>query len=138
LCDVRGEVLIGATRAYGGSDHPAGCYLQVGEQAPGAVAFVLVFVALDQPGTHRKLWVNSLQCLYPTLLVCAHQVHTFFVEVQRLGVAFANPSNLRIKDLWLSRSLVMFPGAYQMRLQIRLSPKNGPHCVPRCSPRCPV
>ena len=78
------------------------------------MAFVLVLVALDQPGTHRKRRVNSLQCLYPTLLVCAHQVHTFFVEVQRLGVAFANPSNLRIKDLWL-RSLAQPLARYVSR-----------------------
>jgi hypothetical protein len=31
LVDVRGEVLIGAGLTYGGSDHPAGCHLQVGD-----------------------------------------------------------------------------------------------------------
>ncbi len=43
LCDVRGEVLIGAGRTYGGSDHPAaGCHLhQVGKQTSGAVAGIL-------------------------------------------------------------------------------------------------
>src|SRR5687767_8190193 len=77
---VGGEILVGAGRTYRGSYDPARGHLQVGEQASSAVALILVLLALDQPGTHRKRRMNSLQCLYPTLLVCAYQMRSPLIQ----------------------------------------------------------
>src|SRR5215213_3761972 len=46
LLDVGGEVLVGASLSYGGSYDLAGSHLEVGDQTLGAVAFVLVLLAL--------------------------------------------------------------------------------------------
>ena len=77
---VGGEILVGAGRPYGGGYDLARGHLEVGEQTPGAVAFVLVLLALDQPGTHRKRRMNSLRYLYPTLLVCAQQMRSPLIQ----------------------------------------------------------
>src|SRR3954451_13323428 len=45
--DVRGKVLVGAGWTYRGSDHPAGCHLEVSNQTLRAVADVFVLLAFE-------------------------------------------------------------------------------------------
>lgn len=81
LLDVGGEVLVGAGLSYGGSYDPAGSHLEVGDQTPGAVTFVLVLLMLAASLTrlHQKVWMEPLKGLDGGLLISANQMHPFFV-----------------------------------------------------------
>jgi hypothetical protein len=105
--DMSSEVLIGASLSYGGSDHLARGHLEVGEQTPGAVALVLVLLALNAARSHRKGGMEALQRLNATLLVGAYQVSASLVQLQRLCVMLTDSFDLLIKDLRLRFPLVV-------------------------------
>jgi hypothetical protein len=104
---VSGEVFIGAGRPYGGGYDLARGHLEVGEQTPGAVALILVLLALNVARTHRKRRMEALQRLNATLLVGAYQVSASLVQLQRLCVMLTDSFDLSIKDLGLRFPLVV-------------------------------
>jgi hypothetical protein len=81
LLDVGGEVLVGASLSYGGSYDLAGSHLEVGDQTLGAVAFVLVLLALaaSPARLHQNGRMEPLKSLDARLLIGANQIHPFFV-----------------------------------------------------------
>ncbi len=99
LANMGCEVLIGAGLAYRGSDHVAARHLKVGYQALRAVAHVLMLLALEQSGAHRKGPMESLEGLNAALLVSREKMDALLVQGERLGVVLANHPNPRVEDL---------------------------------------
>ncbi len=68
------------------ADQFARGYFQVGDQAQGAMAYVLELAMLHSSRLHGNVGRGALQSLHAGHLIAAHQMDALFMQLLRLGI----------------------------------------------------
>src|SRR5918998_297984 len=118
VLDVSQKVGLGAARPHAGRYHPPGGDFQVGDQAQGAMAVIVMLNAGHLTHPHRLGGVFMLQGLNTRLLIGRHPMNPKLMELSGLTIECTNSAHLGLKDGLVLR-LSIEPVATQVRLDLR-------------------